>query len=163
MAAALALLLLGGVMAGAVMPARAASTADFVKTFPRGWCGVYMWRGSTLRQQFSVVFTKLRTLPGGHVEATGNGLIGIPGRRYPIKVRATIEPATLRIELWEIRDVPDTVDFTTDGSHIGRLSADKQHIRAVWTQNKTGLKGDLALNARPVEGPIAKLCSEAIA
>ena len=74
--------------------AYAGITNDFVKTFPRGWCGLYMWRGGSLRQHFSIVFTKVKAIAGGRVEATGNGLIGIPARQYPIKVRAVMEPSS---------------------------------------------------------------------
>jgi len=129
------------------------------ETLPRGWCGDYRWRGDTRVQHFAILFQRVEARADGTVEATGKGLITVAEQRYPIDVRAVVDPSAGQVELWESRPVPDTVEFTTDGSHVGRLHDRMHRIDAVWTQNRTGQQGDLRLVARPPTPDLGLLCA----
>ncbi len=125
-----------------------ADAGAVVEKLPRAWCGEYRWRGDPLVQRFAIAFATVTVRhEDGRVIAGGRAIIAVPGRRYALMVSAVIDPKTRRIELREHRPEPDSPDFTTDGVHRGAVGPRWQSIRAVWTQNGTGEKGDLVLHA----------------
>ncbi|MDP6584934.1 MAG: hypothetical protein QF535_09775, partial [Anaerolineales bacterium] len=58
-----------------------------------------------------------------------------------------ITPSTLCFEMWEMNPT-GSVDFVTDGSHVGTISNDLKSIQAVWTTKVSGEQGDLKLKAK---------------
>jgi hypothetical protein len=138
----------------------AARAQTIAKTLPRAWCGRYRWRGDTTIQRFAIAFSSVTVGADGRVTARGAAVIIVPGRRYALTVSAVIEPRTRHIELREHRAIPDTPDFTTDGAHRGTLGPHLRTIRTVWTQNRTGERGDLRLHAVPAESAKPPACAD---
>lgn len=123
----------------------AADVAALEKQMPRSFSGQYQWRNSTGVEKVSITFSDIRPIAGGALEATGTGEYDVSGQITRIRVRAVINADTLAIELWE--SAPTSENFTTDGSHRGRLSPDLRTINAVWTTRTTQRQGDLRLMA----------------
>jgi hypothetical protein len=146
---------------GRAPPAAAVDARSVVESLPRAWCGRYRWRGDPLIQRFAIAFSKIAVRPkDGRVVALGRATITVPGRRYALTVSATIDPETHRIVLREHRPRPDTPDFTTDGAHRGAMGPHWRSIRAVWTQNRTGERGDLTLHAVGNTGSNPPACTD---
>lgn len=149
------------------LPASVASAQDaapdgFVERLPRAWCGSFRWEDDARDQLVTIAFTRVVARPDGKIEADGPGLVRYldepPSEAIPFRIRAVIEPATRRIEMFESIDVPRP-GYVTDGSHVGELVPDLQSMRLVWTTRSTGKRGDLELGARPARAELAQACA----
>lgn len=114
------------------------------KTGP--YVGTYRWRGGGPAQQVRFWFERVEARGDGKLVVTGRGVYLPPPNRTNITIRAAIDRRTGRIEIWESN--PDQAGFTTDGSHVGTISAGFCAIEAVWTSKGSGSQGDLVLRIR---------------
>ena len=107
--------------------------------------GTYQWRGARSAERIRFWFDRTEPDGEGKIRAFGGGIyLSAPPTR--ITIRATIDLKSGRIEIWESK--PSRQAFLTNGSHVGTISADFCHIRAVWTTANTGKKGDLTLDIK---------------
>lgn len=112
---------------------------------PRQFDGTFTWEGAPYAQKLRVTIERVELVDRGRVwEATGRAVYLGPPRETNIDVRARIEPDTRRVELWESN--PDQASFVTDGSHVGKISADFRRIEAEW-HGGSGGTGQLVLVA----------------
>ena len=160
--AALALLLLFALPAvSAAEPPKPGEPA-FDERVPRAWCGVFRWEGDAREQHVTIKFERVVARADGALEAEGPGLVRFedeaPGQAVRFRIRAVIDPATRRIEMFESIDTPRS-DYVTDGSHVGTLSDDLQSFSAAWTTRSTGMRGALRMNARPAEADLTQGCA----
>lgn len=134
----------------------------FAERVPRAWCGTFRWEGEAREQHVTIKFGRFAARGDGAVESEGPGLVRYedepPDRAVRFRMRAVIDPATRRIELFERIDVPRS-DYVTDGSHLGTVSPDLQSMSTVWTTRGTGRRGALRMNARPDEADLAQGCA----
>jgi len=108
--------------------------------------GTYRWRGARSAERIRFWFDHTEPAGDGKIRAFGGGVyLSAPPTR--ITIRATIDLKSGRIEIWESK--PSRPAFLTNGSHVGTISADFCHIRAVWTTANTGERGDLTLDIKP--------------
>lgn len=121
----------------------AADAITVAKNLPRTFSGQYQWRNTAIIHKVTFNFSDIRVMKSGNLEAVGTGKFGDEGKITKVKLRAVIDPSTLKIELWE--SAPTTANFVTDGSHKGQLSPDLHKLDAVWTTASTQQKGDLTL------------------
>jgi hypothetical protein len=142
--------------------AQDAPGAAFADRLPRAWCGTFRWDHDARDQHVTFAFRRVAARGDGRIEAEGPGSVRYqdepPERAVAFRVKAVIEPATRRIEMFEAIDVP-RADYVTDGSHVGELAADLGSIRAVWTTRGTGTRGVLQVNARPETADLAQACA----
>jgi hypothetical protein len=163
--AALALLLLVCLPAAARadQPPPAEAPA-FLDRMPRAWCGVFRWEGDDRAQHVTIIFRRASLRADGRIEADGPGLVRYEdepdSQAVRFHMRAVVDPATRRIEMFESIDVP-RADYVTDGSHVGALAADLQSMQTVWTTRGTGRRGALHMNARPAHADLAQACAPA--
>jgi len=157
-----ALILLLALPATVATAQEAAPERAFVERLPRAWCGSFRWEDDVREQLVTIAFTRVVVLPDGKIEADGPGLVRYQdepaSEAIPFRIRAVIEPATRRIEMFEAIDVPRP-GYVTDGSHVGELVPDLQSMRLVWTTRSTGKRGDLELGARPARADLALACA----
>jgi hypothetical protein len=136
--------------------------AAFADRVPRAWCGVFRWEGETREQHVTIRFNRFVARAGGTIEADGPGLVRYedepPDQAVRFRMRAVIDPATRRIEMFERIDVPRS-DYVTDGSHVGQLAADLQSMSTVWTTRGTGRRGAMRMNARPEQADLTQGCA----
>ena len=134
----------------------------FLDRVPRAWCGVFRWDGDAREQHVTIRFERIAARADGTIEAHGPGLVRYedeaPRQAVRFRIRAVIEPATRRIEMFERIDTPRS-DYVTDGSHLGTLAADLQSLGAVWTTRSTGKRGALRMNARPAQADLTQGCA----
>lgn len=161
-ARALSALLLIALPALAAAEAPTTDERSFAERVPRAWCGVFRWDGDAREQHVTIRFERVAARPGGEIEAEGPGLVRYedepPERGVRFRMRAAIDPATLRIEMFESIGAPRS-DYVTDGSHLGALAPDLQSLSAVWTTRATGRQGALRLAARPERADLAHACA----
>lgn len=147
--------------AGAAAQAPPADPA-FADRLPRAWCGIFRWEGDLREQHVTIAFARVAVRAGGNIEAEGPGLVRYqdepPSQAVPFRIRAVIEPATRRIEMFESIETP-RVDYVTDGSHVGVLADDLQSLRSVWTTRGTGRRGTLQMNGRPAHADLRQGCA----
>jgi hypothetical protein len=124
----------------------------------RNWCGTFRWRGESDVQKMGILLKELKNIGGGRIEGRGMGLTRSGGRRFKVTVVFTFNKDTSRFTYRESRPIPDSLDFTTDGVAVGKISANLRSISAVWTQNKTSDTGDLVLKARAANAPLDQDC-----
>ncbi len=151
-----------------ILPSLAAAEAPrsgerpFAERLPRAWCGVFRWDGDAREQHVTIRFGRFASRADGAIEAEGPGLVRYedeaPEQGVRFRMRAVIDPATRRIEMFERIDVPRS-DYVTDGSHLGTLAPDLQSMSTVWTTRGTGRRGSMRLNARPDEADLAAGCA----
>ncbi len=158
--AASALLLIALPAASPADTPRAATA--FADRLPRAWCGVFRWEGEAREQHVTIRLDRVAARADGAVEGDGPGLVRYedepPVQAVPFHMRAVVDPATRRIEMYESIDRP-RADYVVDGSHVGTLAADLQSLTAVWTTRSTGRRGALRMNARPAEADLAQPCA----
>jgi hypothetical protein len=134
----------------------------FADRVPRAWCGVFRWESEAREQHVTIKFDRFAARDGGTVEAEGPGLVRyedeLPDRAIPFRMRAVIDPATRRIEMFERIDVPRS-DYVTDGSHLGTLAPDLRSMSTVWITRGSGKRGAMRMNARPDEADLAQGCA----
>lgn len=141
-------------------PLASAATADQVgKSMLRGYAGHFQWDTWVpmgVKEYVTFAF-KQATVEKGKVVLNGEGGYQNWSKRQgqkfiTFKVKAVVDPATRRIEIWESN--PDSHEFTVAGSYLGDVNEDYSFIRAVWTQkqddglNKAGAQGTLLLSTR---------------
>lgn len=145
------------VAAGSGAALAGASAGRGLESLPHTWCGIFRWSSDNQIQHVSLRFEQSRTAPDGRVELVGSGVYSTD-RRVVITVRAVVDPNDRSIEIWESN--PSAAGFTTEGSHVGRLTPDLQTIRARWRPRGAGPSGALVLHAA---GPLAdpRVCDEA--
>lgn len=153
--AAAALLLL-------LLPEAPRAEAPFAERVPRAWCGAFRWDGDPREQHVTIRFARIAQRADGGIEAEGPALVRFdgepPDRAIPFRMRAVINPATRRIEMFESIDAP-RADFVTDGSHVGTLAADLRTMNTVWTTRGTGRRGAMHMTARPEQADLAQGCA----
>ena len=133
----------------AAMPAHAAdSAAELAAQLPRAYSGSFRWHASSELQIVTMAFDAVTERDAETVEALGSGVYDVSCTITNIKVRLEIRLPKLFVELWE-SGAENSDTFTTDGSHVGRLSPDLKRIDAIWTTAKDGQTGTLSLTARP--------------
>lgn len=113
---------------------------------PLKWYGVYKWRGDDVIQHVSISLTRWSIDDNGIMIARGRGRCKVGNEVTRVMVKVSFNLKTLDFEMWE-RPIKVDPTYVTDGSHIGKLSADHRTIVAVWTTNGTGEKGYLHLKA----------------
>jgi hypothetical protein len=96
---------------------------SFVERLPRTWCGVFRWAKSFRDQQVLITFTELKPRADGRIAARGHGAVRSGQNIAYFDVEATIDPATLEIEMAETTRLPPRY-YATDGTHRGTLSPD---------------------------------------
>lgn len=141
----------------AAEPPAAATGQEFRERLPRAWCGTFRWDGSDIDQHVTIAFHRIERRADGMLEASGPGLVR-SHRVVPFDIRAVIDPATRRIEMFESVDVPMS-DYVTDGSHVGELAPDLHSMRLVWTTRGSGTRGAMELRARPARADLAQSCA----
>ena len=152
--AALFLLLTLG--AGAAAEPPASPERAFLDRLPLAWCGIFRWDGDAQEQRVTLAFPRFEQRADGRLEADGPGILR-SYRIVPFRMRAVVDPATRRVEMFEALDIPMS-DYVTDGSHVGELAADLQSMRLVWTTRGTGKRGAMELFARPATADLAQPC-----
>jgi hypothetical protein len=154
--------LLSFCLAAAASAQQQPGEASVVDRLPRAWCGVFRWDDDTREQYVTIAFARVSAGAEGRIMAEGSGLVRYtdepPAKAVPFRIRAIIEPATRRIELFEALDVP-RIDYVTDGSHVGDLAPDLRSMRTVWTTRGTGHRGTMELHARPAQADLAQTCA----
>ena len=116
------------------------------ENLPVEFTGSFKWYDDTVVQEVSMSFSKVFTDDKGLVISLGKGIYNTKSGRTDIQVKMVIKPSTYQVEIRELN--PDgNPDFVTDGAHIGHISQDLKKIEAVWTTEKTGAQGILALEA----------------
>lgn len=98
-----------------------------------------------MRQKVVIKLPVVQTREDGKVEARGCGRYDTWGHVTDIGIKMILDPVTHQLEMWEFD--PSTKTFETDGSHVGKLSADLQFIHAVWISRATQRAGTLRLQA----------------
>ncbi len=140
---------------------QAPAEPGFAERLPRHWCGLFRWEGEALEQVVRIAFTRAAFRADGRFELNGDGRVRYRhephGETVPFRMRAIVEPATRRIEMFEALDAPRP-DYVTDGSHVGELAPDLQSMRLVWTTRSTGRRGALELYSRPPAAELAQEC-----
>ncbi len=155
------------VVAWGAGPVAGQGAAAFAEKFPRAWCGVFHWRGDPSPQHYAIRFTELAATADGKARARGPALVLGANSTTELTIEAVIDPANLRIEMFErLGQAPSprraAPGFTTDGSHKGTIAADLRSMRTVWTQNRTRARGDMTLDARPDSSALAELCARPV-
>lgn len=135
-----------------------APTIAKIGDIPRHWCGTFRWRGESDIQKMGIRLKGLKNIGGGRIEGRGTGLTRSGRRRFRVSVLLTFNKKTSRVTYRESRPIPDSLNFTTDGVAVGKISANLRSISAVWTQNKTSDTGDLVLKARGANAPLDQDC-----
>jgi hypothetical protein len=146
--AAVALFLL--VLICGVPPAASGEPSDIdalVANLPLGFVGDFQWDNDRTLQKVAIRFRSVRRVDAEHAEALGCGHYDAAGTVTSIDVKMRVSLAGLEVEIWE--SAPDRATFTTNGSHVGRLSDDLGAIDAEWTTRSNGRRGRLRLRAAP--------------
>ncbi len=119
---------------------------------PRAFGGFFRWRSGGGLQTWLIQFDQVKPLDDGSVEASGQGT-NIAGRsRTQVDVRAVIDPATLRLEMWESNPRGgDLENYVIDGKYRGRLSDDLRRLEAGWISDSNDNAGDLIMIANDEE------------
>jgi hypothetical protein len=110
------------------------------------YVGTYRWRGAPTAEPVRFWFERTEAAGDNVLKANGRGIY-LSKPPVNIRIRATIDLKTRRIEIWESN--PDRLSFLTNGSHVGTISSDRCRILAVWTTKGTGQQGDLVLEMTP--------------
>ena len=118
-----------------------------VANLPRGFVGDFRWDDDRAIQNVAIRFRSVRRVDAEHAEALGCGNYNAAGIVTSIDVKMQVTLSGLQVEIWE--SAPDRGNFTTDGSHHGRLSQDLGAIDAEWTTRSSGQRGRLRLRAAP--------------
>ena len=130
--------------------AATAQTGDIdalVAKLPLGFVGDFQWDNDRTLQKVAIRFSSVRRLDAEHAEALGCGRYDAAGTVTSINVKMRVSLTGLEVEIWE--SAPDRATFTTNGSHLGRLSDDLGAIDAEWTTRSNGQRGRLRLRAAP--------------
>jgi hypothetical protein len=128
--------------------AQAFEATAIIDDLDRAWTGQFQWNGDDEVQYVSVNLDAPYSGEDGQVFATGEAEYVLGSDVTVVGVEWQIDPVNSTIE---IREIPskhvDLAAFEADGSYVGRLTADMQSIKAVWTTNSTGEQGSLVLEA----------------
>ena len=117
---------------------------DLANNLPRKWEGTFTWHDKARPvQPITVTITDVSVDSNGSVIALGDGVYD-KGHLVEFSLKWSIDPKTLRFEMWESAPKPAT-SIVTDGSHIGKISEKLDKIEAVWTTISSGEQGDLLL------------------
>ncbi len=138
----------------AAQPATGAGMAPeaFAAIMPRAFGGFFRWRSGGGLQTWLIQFEQVKPLGDGSVEATGQGTNIAGQSRTQVDVRAVIDPATLRLEMWESNPRGgDLENYVTDGTYRGRLSEDLRRLEAGWSSEASDNAGDLIMIANDEE------------
>ena len=103
-------------------------------------------------QTWLIQFDHVKSLGDGKVEALGQGTNIVGQSRTQVDVRAVIDPATLRFEMWESNPRGGDLDnYVIDGKYQGRLSDDLRRLEAGWISETSDNTGDLIMIANDQE------------
>lgn len=124
----------------------------FAAVMPRAFAGFFRWRSGGSLQKWLIQFNQVKSLGDGNVEALGQGTNIAGQSRTQVDVRAVIDPATLRFEMWESNPVGGDLDnYVIDGKYKGRLSDDLRRLEAGWISESSDNAGDLIMIANDEE------------
>ncbi len=119
---------------------------------PRAFGGFFRWRSGGGLQTWLIQFNQVKLTDDGAVEALGQGTNIAGQSRTEVDVRALIDPATLRFEMWESNPRGgDLENYVTDGTYRGRLSDDLRRLEAGWVSDANDNTGDLIMIANDEE------------
>ena len=111
----------------------------------RNFCGTFQWHGDTDVQDVFIHLGDIWADGDSRIVALGKGRYVTPSGTTYIDVRWLIDPASNRLEMWELN--PSKPGFTIDGSHVGTIVDDLTAVEATWTTQGTGAQGTLLLQA----------------
>jgi len=120
------------------------------KKMPANLCleytGTFDWDDKNFEaQKVQIRLDSIKNNINGRIEAAGTGIYVSDSKTSYSKVQMQVDRASLRFEM---RDSNlDDPDFISDGSYVGKISADFLSIHATWTTRSTGEKGLLRLKA----------------
>jgi hypothetical protein len=116
-----------------------------LENLPRNWTGEFRWDGSTEVQRYEITIMNTKPVDRNQIEANGCGRVSTERQSTDINVRIVVDPDSLAVQIFESQ--PDRRNFTTDGSHRGRISKDLTLMAAEWQTQSTGQQGVLQLRA----------------
>src|ERR1041385_8809229 len=93
-----------------------------LEDLPRNWTGEFRWDGAPEAQRYEITVLNVRRLDDNRIEANGCGRVSARQQITDINIRMVIDTGTLAIQIFEAQ--PNQRNFTTDGSHRGRISKD---------------------------------------
>ena len=134
-----------GWMAGVAQNPGAVAAEFSADQLCRQFSGEFRWDGSKNVQEVSIKLKSVTAGADGILIAMGSGSYQSANDLNLIKVKWQINTANNDFEMWEFNTT--AVDFTTDGSHKGKISAGFTVIDARWTTVSTGNTGTLHLEA----------------
>ena len=110
------------------------------------YLGTFIWdEPNPDIQKLRIRFSNISYGSKGQVSASGTVYYNIDGKLSSSEAKVEIDRNTLRFEMWEKSD--NNPDFVSDGSHLGKITADFSAINAVWTTKSNGETGKLKLKA----------------
>ncbi len=128
------------------------SPEAFAAVMPRAFGGFFRWRSGGGLQTWLIQFNQVKPLGDGTVEASGQGTNIAGQSQTQVDVRAVIDPATLRFEMWESNPTGGDLDnYVIDGKYQGRLSDDLRRLEAGWVSESSDNAGDLIMIANDEE------------
>lgn len=124
--------------------AAAMDPEDLANNLFRKWEGTFTWHDESRPvQPVTISITDVSVDPEGNVIALGDGVYD-KGHLVEFSLKWSINPETLRFEMWESEPKPAT-SLVTDGSHVGSISEGLDKIEAVWTTISNGEQGVLLI------------------
>ncbi len=124
-----------------------AAEVDFIlNNLPRAYAGTFRWRDSNSIQTVSISIKEVNATDEGNVVAFGKGQYITDQKTIDVDISIVIFPFDLVFKMFE-RDPVGSSDFVTEGHHLGQISSDLKSIKAVWTTDAGGRKGDLILKS----------------
>ena len=114
------------------------------KNLPKNWEGSFQWHAGGPAQKLKITISNVSVDSNGNILALGNCINDTAGKITETDVKWSINPSSLKFEMWENNPKPST-DSVTDGSYVGIISEKLDKIRAVWTTSGTGDQGSLFL------------------
>jgi len=118
-----------------------------LNNLPKKWEGTFTWHDTSRPvQKITITITDVSIDSAGNIIALCDGIY-YKEHEVQFNAKWSINPESLRFEMWESEPKPST-SIVTDGSHIGKISSGLDKIEAVWTTISSGEKGDLFLQPK---------------
>ena len=140
------LLSIAGILGSTAKETKASPNANPNANLCVEYSGSFLWDEKDPElQKVRIRFSNINVELGGKITAYGAAVYNTNGKTSYSEVKLKVDQKSLRIEMWE--ENSNDPDFVTDGSHVGRISADLMSIKATWTTNSNGETGVLRLEA----------------
>lgn len=120
-------------------PVYAAETLLF-DNLPAVYIGTFKWGNANGIHQVVFVWEEQSRDEEGKIALQGKGIYGAI-KKDNVNLKALIDPATYKIEIWESDDAEN--EFLASGSHVGNISPDLKVIETIWAAS--GTSGHLQL------------------